>query len=94
LKPLTPPFYALRLVPLLYNTQGGPRRNRHAQVLDTHGRPIPGLYAAGELGSIWGSRYQTSTNFAEALVYGRIAGHTAATHPLPAPTETATTAPA
>jgi succinate dehydrogenase/fumarate reductase flavoprotein subunit len=89
LKPLTPPFYALRLVPLLYNTQGGPRRNRHAQVLDIHGRPIPGLYAAGELGSIWGSRYQTSTNFAEALVYGRIAGHAAATHPLPTLTEAA-----
>ena len=78
LKPLMPPFYALRLVPLLYNTQGGPRRDSCARVLDLDDQPVPGLYAAGELGSIWGSRYQTSTNFAEALVYGRIAGHTAA----------------
>ncbi|HEU0127035.1 MAG TPA: FAD-dependent oxidoreductase [Pseudonocardiaceae bacterium] len=78
LKPVTAPFYALRLVPLLYNTQGGPRRDSCARVLDVDGRPIPGLYAAGELGSIWGSRYQTSTNFTEALVYGRIAGHSAA----------------
>lgn len=78
LKPLTAPFYALRLVPLLYNTQGGPRRDSCARVLDVDGQPIPGLHAAGELGSIWGSRYQTSTNFAEALVYGRIAGHSAA----------------
>lgn len=78
LKPLTAPFYALRLVPLLCNTQGGPRRDSNARVLDIDGQPIPGLYAAGEFGSIWGSRYQTSTNFAEALVYGRIAAHTAA----------------
>lgn len=86
MKPLTPLFYALRLVPLLYNTQGGPRRDSRARVLDLNGHPIPGLYAAGELGSIWGCRYQTSTNVAEALIYGKIAGHTAATHPLPGAT--------
>lgn len=67
LKPLQPPYHALRLVPLLYNTRGGPCRDGHARVIDVDGQPIPGLYAAGELGSIWGSRYQTSTNFAEAL---------------------------
>jgi hypothetical protein len=78
LKPVKPPFYALRLVPLLYNTQGGPRRDSRARVMDIDGQPIPGLCAAGELGSIWGSRYQTSTNFAETLIYGQIAGHTAA----------------
>lgn len=78
LMPLQPPYYAVRLVPLLYNTQGGPCRDSRARVLDIGGQPIPGLYAAGELGSIWGSRYQTSTNFAEALVFGRIAGHAAA----------------
>jgi predicted oxidoreductase len=77
LTPLQPPYHALRLVPLLYNTQGGPRRDNHARVLDIDGHAIPRLYAAGELGSIWGSRYQTSTNFAEALVFGRIAGHSA-----------------
>ena len=47
-------------------------------VLGIDHRPVPGLYAAGELGSIWGFRYQTSTNFAEALAFGRIACHTAA----------------
>lgn len=77
LTPLEPPYHAVRLVPLLYNTQGGPRRDSLARVLDVDGEPILGLYAAGEFGSIWGSRYQTSTNFAEALVFGRIAGRTA-----------------
>lgn len=78
LKALQPPYHALRLVPLLYNTQGGPCRDSRARVVDVDGQPIPGLYAAGELGSIWGSRYQTSTNFAEALAFGNIAGHNAA----------------
>jgi succinate dehydrogenase/fumarate reductase flavoprotein subunit len=78
LKPLAPPFYVMELRPLLYNTQGGPRRDQHAQVIGINGAPIPRLYAAGEFGSIWGFRYQTSTNFSEAIVYGRIAGANAA----------------
>nr|WP_201280332.1 FAD-binding protein [Hassalia byssoidea] len=57
-----PPYYAMQLMPLLYNTQGGPRRDKQARVLDPDGNLIPRLYAAGEFGSIWGFRYQTSTN--------------------------------
>ncbi|WP_414586591.1 FAD-binding protein [Scytonema sp. PCC 10023] len=78
LKPIKPPYYAMQLMPLLYNTQGGPRRDKQARVLDPDGNPIPRLYAAGEFGSIWGFRYQTSTNVSECLVYGRIAGKNAA----------------
>src|SRR5262249_35749905 len=48
-----PPFYGIPLWPALSNTQGGPRRNEHARVLDVFGKEIPGLYSAGELGSIW-----------------------------------------
>lgn len=40
------------------NTQGGPRRNVEAQVLDVFGEPIPRLYSSGELGSMWGLIYQ------------------------------------
>ena len=87
LKQLEPPYYVMKLEPLMYNTQGGPRRDEQARVLDPEGNPIPGLYAAGEFGSIWGFRYQTSTNFSEALVYGRIAGKNAAA---PAPIASST----
>ncbi len=73
-----PPYYAMPLWPLLFNTQGGPRRDKEARVLDPYGKPIPRLYAAGEFGSIWGFLYQTSTNFSETLVFGRIAGKNAA----------------
>jgi succinate dehydrogenase/fumarate reductase flavoprotein subunit len=74
----TPPFYGLELYPCLINTQGGPRRNAAAQVLDAFGKPIPRLYSAGELGSMWGIIYQGGGNIAECMVFGRIAGKNAA----------------
>ncbi len=79
LAPLGPgPYYALTLWPCLLNTQGGPRRNVKAQVLYPDGRPIPRLYSAGELGSIFGLLYQGSGNLGECLAFGRIAGREAA----------------
>jgi succinate dehydrogenase/fumarate reductase flavoprotein subunit len=72
------PFYALELYPTLLNTQGGPRRNTRAQVLDAFGAAIPRLYSAGELGSMWGIIYQGAGNIGECFVYGRIAGSNAA----------------
>ena len=74
----TPPFYAVKQYPTLLNTQGGPRRNDQAQVLDVFGNPIARLYSAGELGSLWGLIYQGAGNNAESLVFGRIAGANAA----------------
>lgn len=73
-----PPFYAIELWPCLINTQGGPRRDKEARVLDAEGSPIPRLYSAGELGSIWGFAYQGSGNNGESLVFGRIAGRNGA----------------
>lgn len=73
-----PPYYAVEIWPVLLNTQGGPRRDEGSRVLDSFGKPIPRLYAAGELGSIWGFHYHTSSNLAECIVYGRIAGRNAA----------------
>lgn len=75
---VTPPFYAIEAFPCLLNTQGGPKRNARAQVLDPWDRPIPRLYAAGELGSIWGFMYQSGGNLGECLAFGRIAGLNAA----------------
>ena len=73
-----PPYYAIKLWPALINTQGGLRRDKEARVLSCEGKPIPRLYAAGELGSIWGFLYQGAGNIGECLVFGRIAGRNAA----------------
>ncbi len=79
LAPLGPgPYYAMQLWPCLINTQGGPRRNLNAEVLYPDGSPIPGLYSAGELGSIFGLLYQGAGNLGECLAFGRIAGREAA----------------
>ena len=73
-----PPFYGIPVWPALFNTQGGPRRGAGGEVIGTDGTPIPGLFSAGELGSIWGSLYPGAGNVTEAVVFGRIAGRSAA----------------
>ncbi len=44
---IEPPFYALRIDPGDFGTQGGLQVNTDAQVLRDDGSPIPGLYAIG-----------------------------------------------
>lgn len=73
-----PPFYGAQVQPTLVNTQGGPRRDRHAAILRPDGSVIPGLFGAGELGSIWNRLYPGAGNVCECLVFGRIAGASAA----------------
>ena len=72
-----PPFYAVKLFPTMYNTQGGPKRNGKCQVVDPYDRPIPRLYSAGELGSFWGWMYNGGGNNAECLCTGQIAARNA-----------------
>ena len=74
-----PPFYAGQVWPVISNTQGGPRHDERQRVLDPFGETIPGLYVAGELGSIWGSLYLVGGNLAECFITGEIAGREAAT---------------
>jgi len=62
----------------LINTQGGPIHNARSQVIGVNDKPIPRLYAAGELGSFFGYLYQGGSNFPEALAFGKIAGKNAA----------------
>ena len=81
-------YYAMYVYQGLLNTQGGPRRNENAEVIDVHGEPIPHLYSAGECGGITVCMYQGGTNIAECITFGRIAGKNAAAvkEPLPAST--------
>ena len=72
------PFYAIELSPSMLNTQGGPRRNEKGQIVRPDGTPIPRLYSAGELGSIYGYLYQGTGNIGECLAFGRLSGRNAA----------------
>ncbi len=83
LQPLEdPPYYAAKLWPGGPNTQGGPKRNTRGQVMRVDQTPIPRLYSAGELGSVWGMLYQGAGNLGECISFGRIAGEHAAAEKL------------
>ena len=71
-------YYALPMSGLMLNTQGGPKRNTNAEILDTDGKAIPHLYSAGEMGGITACMYQGGTNVAECFIFGEIAGKNAA----------------
>lgn len=79
-------YYAFEVVPEILNTQGGPKRNENAEILDTNGNPIPHLYSAGEMGGITSEHYQGGTNLAECIIFGQIAGENAASKKDPLPT--------
>jgi hypothetical protein len=72
------PFYVVELAPSMLNTQGGPRRNEKGQIVRPDGQPIPRLYSAGELGSIYSYLCQGTGNIGECLAFGRISGRNAA----------------
>ncbi len=71
------PFYAIELSPSMLNTQGGPRRNERGQIVRPDSTPIPRLYSAGELGSIYSDLYQGTGNIGECLAFGRISARNA-----------------
>lgn len=74
--PITnPPFYAMRMWPKVHYTMGGIQIDKKARVIDTGQKPVPGLFAAGEVtGGIHGACRLGSCAITECLVMGRIAG--------------------
>lgn len=77
----TAPFYAIRLWPKVHHVSGGVAIDTEARVLDLDGKPIAGLFAAGEVtGGIHGANRLGSCAITECLVFGRIAGRNVAAH--------------
>lgn len=65
------PFRAFPLVSAICFTFGGLKVSPDAQVLDNDGRPIPGLYAAGETIGLYHQVYTGATSVLRAAVFGR-----------------------
>lgn len=62
------------LAPSLHHTMGGLRIDTSRRVLDKRGKPIPGLYAAGEVtGGFFGGNRLGGNALTEVMVSGRIA---------------------
>ncbi len=72
------PFHAYPIISSNVFTFGGVKVDSSGRVLDAADRPIPGLYAAGEMiGMYWGN-YTGATSVLKGLVFGRLAGTHAA----------------
>ena len=75
------PYYALTVQPGIHHTMGGLKINSAAEVLTEAGEAIPGLFAAGEVtGGVHGGNRLGGNAVADFIVYGRIAGDSAAAY--------------
>ncbi len=75
----TPPFEAYAVTCGITFSFGGLRINTDAQVINSDGQPMRGLYAAGELvGGIFWFNYPGGSGLTNGAVFGRIAGASAA----------------
>jgi tricarballylate dehydrogenase len=73
-----PPFQAYPIISANVFTYGGLRVDDAARVIDTDGRVIPGLFAAGETVGLYFTNYAGSTSVLKGAVFGRLAGRAAA----------------
>lgn len=75
----TPPYLAFGVTCGITFTFGGLKIDDGAAVLDTANRPLPGLYAAGEIvGGLFYHNYPGGSGLSSGMVFGRRAGHSAA----------------
>ncbi len=69
------PYYASLMTPSVHHTMGGLTIDKDTRVLNKAGKPIPGLFAAGEItGGIHGTNRVGCNAVPDALIYGTIAG--------------------
>ena len=74
-----PPYHAYGVTTGITFTFGGLRVSTSAEVQDTTGAAIRGLYAAGEIvGGLYYHNYGSGTGLVAGVVFGRIAGREAA----------------
>jgi fumarate reductase flavoprotein subunit len=65
------PYYAVAVAPGIHHCMGGVRINADAQVLDADGKPLAGLFAAGEVtGGIHGGNRIGGNAVCDIHVYG------------------------
>jgi tricarballylate dehydrogenase len=72
------PFHAYPIISANVFTFGGLKVDTQARVLDGNGKPIPGLYAAGEVIGVYYGNYTGATSVLKGMVFGKIAGEDAA----------------
>ncbi|POY76485.1 hypothetical protein BMF94_0686 [Rhodotorula taiwanensis] len=75
------PFHVALMSPVLHYTMGGLEINARSEVLDSKKQPIAGLYASGEIaGGVHGANRLGGSSLLGCVVFGRVAGDSAASH--------------
>jgi tricarballylate dehydrogenase len=70
------PFSAWPIGPRICFTYGGLRVDGSGHVLTPAGKPIPGLYAAGEIAGVFYNEYPSGTSGLRSMTFGRLTGKT------------------
>ena len=75
------PFFAIKVSPGIHHTMGGVHINTNAEVINTEGNSITGLWAAGEVtGGVHGANRLGGNAVADIVIFGRVAGSNAGTY--------------
>merc|ERR1712139_629502 len=71
----TEPFYVAIITPVIHYCMGGLEIDVNSQCMDKNRKPIPGLYAAGEVaGGVHGNNRLGGNSLLDCVVFGRVAG--------------------
>jgi len=69
------PFYVAIITPIIHYCMGGLEITTKSEVVGPNGKPIPGLYAAGEvMGGVHGNNRLGGNSLLDCVVYGRVSG--------------------
>ncbi|CAD7926402.1 unnamed protein product [Amoebophrya sp. A25] len=75
------PFYVAIITPIIHYCMGGLEITTEAEVVGAGGKPIPGLFCAGEvMGGVHGNNRLGGNSLLDCVVYGRVAGKACATY--------------
>merc|ERR1712117_884771 len=79
----TEPFYVAIITPVIHYCMGGLEVETNSLVLNSEGKAITGLYAAGEVaGGVHGNNRLGGNSLLDCVVFGRVAGRHAAEYML------------
>ena len=75
------PYFVAEVTPGIHHTMGGVKIDPKAEVLNKQKKPIPGLFAAGEVtGGVHGGNRIGGNAVADIVTFGRISGNSAASY--------------
>lgn len=72
-------FHSIVITPVIHYTMGGIKIDTNSAVVGTDGKPIPGLYATGEVcGGVHGYNRLGGCSLLDCVVFGRVSGRNVA----------------